>query len=372
MEWGFILAILSRLGFHSSWINWVRIYVSSSSFLVLLNGSPYGHFYPSRGLRQGDPLSPFLFILGIEVLPRLMFREKRARNLKGLHISKNSPPIHQLLFADDLLIFGKASFSVACCIRNCLVKYCLWSGQSINNTKSSIRFSKNTNPSTSSTIQNILPFSFNPTNSIYLGLPIFVGNSKIAAFQSISDRVLKRIEGWCAKTLSQVGRLVLVKSLAAAIPFYAMSSFMLPSSLCSSLDRMFKKIWWGFPSKKTKNLSFKSWDSLCLPKDQGSLGFRKMKEVNLALISKLGWKLHTNFNSAWLSQLQGKYLSLGSFLPPRLPFLLLLGSGKESLKLNPLSLSVPAKESTKTFLFLFGPHLGFLLSQIFCLLLLVS
>ena len=118
------------------------------------------------------------------------------------------------------------------------------------------------------------------------------------------------------KTLSQAGRLVLIKSMAAAIPSYAMSSFMLPSSLCSSLDRMFKNFWWGFPSKKTKNLSLKSWDSFCLPKDQGGLGFKKMKEVNLALISKLGWKPHTNFNSAWVSQLQGKYLSSGSFLSP--------------------------------------------------------
>jgi hypothetical protein len=134
---------------------------------------------------------------------------------------------------------------------------------------------------------------------------------------------------------------------------------------------MFKNFWWGFPSKKTRNLSLKSWDSLCLPKDQGGLGFRKMKEVNLALISKLGWKLHTNFNSAWVAHLQGKYLSSGTFLSP-LPILLLLGSGKEFLKLNPLSLLVPAKESTKTLLFLFGLHLGSLLSQIFCLPLLVS
>jgi hypothetical protein len=96
--------------------------------------------------------------------------------------------------------------------------------------------------------------------------------------------------------------------VAAAIPSYAMSSFMLPSSIYIKLDQSFKNIWWGFPSSKAKNLSFKSWDSLCHPKAYGGLGFRNMKEVNLALISKLSWKLHNKSDSMWVDQLRGKYL----------------------------------------------------------------
>jgi hypothetical protein len=72
MEWTFILAILSKLGFHSTWINWIRMCITSPSFSILLNGSPYGTFIPERGLRQRDPFSPFLFILGSEVLSRLL------------------------------------------------------------------------------------------------------------------------------------------------------------------------------------------------------------------------------------------------------------------------------------------------------------
>jgi hypothetical protein len=316
MEWDFILAIMEKLGFHPTWISWIRLCISSSSFSIILNGSPFGNFSPERGLRQGDPLSPFLFILGSEVLSRLLFREESLGNLRGLKISRNSTAIHHLLFADDLLIFGKATQKEANSIHFCLEKYCLWSGQSITSSKSSISFSKNTNPSTKSLILNILPYSTFPANSSYLGLPILFGSSKKEDFQFIVDRVSSKMDGWHAKTLSQAGRLMLIKSVAAAIPSYAMSSFLLPSSICSQLDRSFKNFWWGFPSSKTRNLSLKSWNSLCIPKALGGLGLRKMKDVNLALLAKLGWKLLTGADSLWVSQLSGKYISYGSFLSP--------------------------------------------------------
>ena len=75
MEWEFILSIMKKLGFYPSWINWIRLCISSSSFSILINGSPFGLFSPKKGLRQGDPLSPFIFILGTEVLSRLLFKE---------------------------------------------------------------------------------------------------------------------------------------------------------------------------------------------------------------------------------------------------------------------------------------------------------
>jgi hypothetical protein len=186
---------LGKLAFSPIWLSWIKIYISSTSFSILLNGSPYDFFSPGRGLRQGDPLSPFLFILGVEVFSRLMFKEETNGSLKGLRMARNCTPIHHLLFADDLLIFGEASISVATSIKSCLDKYCRWSSQSINVSKSSIQFSRNTNPTTTKLISNIIPYPSNTNTSFYLGLPILMGNSKNRAFQGIIDKVLSKIEG---------------------------------------------------------------------------------------------------------------------------------------------------------------------------------
>ncbi|GLT68114.1 hypothetical protein SLA2020_403730 [Shorea laevis] len=96
MEWDFILQILNRLGFHPTWVQWIRQCLTTTSFSILLDGAPYGKFFPSRGLRQGDPLSPFLFILGSEILSRLIIREENLGLLHGIKMTRQCPAISHL------------------------------------------------------------------------------------------------------------------------------------------------------------------------------------------------------------------------------------------------------------------------------------
>jgi hypothetical protein len=167
--------------------------------------------------------------------------------------------------------------------------FCAWSGQHVNEAKSSLLFSKNTLASTIRSIKGIIPYKNTSLTSSYLGLPLFIGKSKQQVFQPILEKVFKKIEGWRAKTLSQAGRTVLIKATASAIPSYAMSTFLYPNSLCSSLDRHFQNFWWDFPKGKSRNLCLKSWSSICMPRAQGGLGIKDMKSANLALLTKLGW-----------------------------------------------------------------------------------
>ena len=195
MEWSFILAILSKLGFRSTWINWIRICITSSFFSILINGSPFGLFNLEHGLRQGDPLSLFLFILGLEVLSRLLIHQESQVLLKGIKIAQNCSSISHLLFADDLILFAKAISSEANILKSILDQYCSWSGQAINISKSSIHFSKNTASSTINSISSILPYKRALISSKYLGLPHFFGKSKSVAFKDILEKVYGKIKG---------------------------------------------------------------------------------------------------------------------------------------------------------------------------------
>jgi hypothetical protein len=131
MEWNFLFAILAKLGFHPTWINWIRICISSPSFSILhspfsilINGSPYGLFTTAHGLRQGDHLSPFLIILGTGVFSKLLQRQSSLGLLKGIKMAWACPLITHLSFTVDLLIFGKATSSEASIIKDCLDSYC--------------------------------------------------------------------------------------------------------------------------------------------------------------------------------------------------------------------------------------------------------
>jgi hypothetical protein len=146
-------------------------------FSILINGSPFGLFSPARGLRQGDPLSPFLFILGTEVISRLLLHQESHDLLKGIKIARNCSPITHLLFADDLIIFAKATSAEAIIIKSCLDKYCLWSGQAIKISKSLVHFSKKASAFTITSIQGIFPCKKASASSKYLNLPLIFGRS---------------------------------------------------------------------------------------------------------------------------------------------------------------------------------------------------
>jgi hypothetical protein len=247
-------------------------------FLSSPERKPFWSLFPYSGLQHGDTLSHFLFIIGSEAISRLLYS-----NLRGFKIARSCALLNHLFFADDLVIFTTATFGEASLIKSCLDKYGHWSGQMVNIQKSNILFSKNIASATITAIHAILPYDRTPVSAKHLGLSLLIGQSKSAAFSDILDKVQGKIEGWRSKSLSWAGKNILVKVVASA-----MSSFLLPDGFCRTLDKAFKNFLWGFPKDKSCNPTLKSWRSLCLSKDQGGLGFRLMKYVNLFLISKLG------------------------------------------------------------------------------------
>lgn len=133
LEQKFVFVMLEKLRFDTQWIEWIKTCISTSSFFVLVNGITGLSFTPSRGIRQGDHLSPYLFILCAELLARQYAIASSQRDrLIGIPIGNSSVRIPFLTFADDYMIFAKANDQSFFVIRQILVKYCSMLGQVVN------------------------------------------------------------------------------------------------------------------------------------------------------------------------------------------------------------------------------------------------
>jgi hypothetical protein len=173
---------------------------------------------------------------------------------------------------------------------NLLKKYELASGQNLNTQKTSIFYSRNTRWAFIDSIYSLTGIAASQSFDKYLGLPAMVGRSKIRTFDAIKSRVQRRLDGWKDKLLSQVGKEILLKAVAQAIPTHSMSAFMLPKTLCRELIVMMNRYWWG-QQPSNNGIIWKSWTSLGVAKSKRGMGFRDLKLFNLALLSKQAWGL---------------------------------------------------------------------------------
>ena len=149
--------------------------------------------------------------------------------------------------------------------------------------------------------------------STYLGMPTYVGQSKVNTFNFISERTWKRVQGWNDRPMSRAGKEIMLKSVAQAIPTYVMSCFRLPDSICENLRATISNHWWGFEGGK-KKMHWRSWDWLTTPKFLGGMGFRDMKLFNQAMLGRQCWRLLTSPDSLCARVLKGRYYPKCSFM----------------------------------------------------------
>ncbi|KAL4388185.1 hypothetical protein GQ457_09G012120 [Hibiscus cannabinus] len=171
-----------------------------------MNGSLSEVVQPERGLRQGDPLSPFLFAICTEGLSALLDAEKHAGHLKGMLASRYGPHITHLLYADDNLMFIRNSVEEANRVKACLDVYATSSGQSVNYDKSPIYFSPSSTAAHRIAITDILGIQETSDPGMYLGMPLITGRNTTAKFGFLLDRVTKKVRGWSKNLLSFGGR----------------------------------------------------------------------------------------------------------------------------------------------------------------------
>ena len=306
LEWDFVALVPSRLGFHRDWIRAIMQCISTVTYSFLINGLPRGKVVPSRGIRQGDPLSPYIFIMCSEVLSGLCNKAQEEGDFNGLQVARGCPRIFHLLFADDTMFFLHANKRNCKTLNDILRKYGEASGQSINVDKSSITFSNKAPADLKEMVKNELKIQKDGGMGKYLGLPEQFGRRKRDLYASIIDRIQQKSRGWSTKFLSSAGKLVMLQSVLAPTPSFAMSSFKLPVSLCKRIQSVVTRFWWDDNEEK-KKMAWVSWERISKPKASGGLGIRDFQKFNDALLAKIGWRLLENPESLLGKTLFGKY-----------------------------------------------------------------
>ncbi|XP_016694234.1 uncharacterized protein [Gossypium hirsutum] len=316
VEWIFIKKLMSRMGFAQSWIDNIMKCLTTVSYKVVINGTVGMKFYPERGLRQGDPFSPFIFLIcgGLSSLMRTAVEEGF---LKGVKVSRRGPQISHLLFADDCILFGEATCRGATSFKAILSEYRRCSGQCVNFEKSTIFFSKNTIEEERRRIVILLRVRSSNESERYLGLPTMVGRQKKVSFQVLKDKIKQRTDNWSTRFLSQGGKEVFIKAALQAIPTYSMACFLLSKSLCDEMEAIIERFWWKKGQGKG-GIHWSSWKNLCSLKENGGLGFRNLSQFNIALLAKQGWRLFNYPNSLLAKVLKAKYYPNSNFLSAEL------------------------------------------------------
>ena len=179
MEWVFSEKLMRKMGFCSRWVNLIMVCVRTISYSKLINGEPKGIIHPSWGLRQGDPLSPFLFLLCIEGLHGIIKKATRMGEINGFSLCKRGPKLtHLFFFADDNLIFCRANSKKYNNVLKLLSEYESISGQQINKEKTTMFLTKSTPDGIRQDIKRILGVQEIKFYEKYLGLPTLVDKDK--------------------------------------------------------------------------------------------------------------------------------------------------------------------------------------------------
>lgn len=212
------------------------------------------------------------------------------------------------MYADDLLVMCKAGQREASTMSNCFNLYCQWLGQTANLEKTNIICSQNTYRRTKRKILDITWFKQMGQNAIYLGNSLVLGRNKSKEFGRLRECIQQRLEGWNKHLLLKAGKATLIKSVVQPIPTYTMSFFIIPEKVCKGIDALVTKFWWESKPRALGFLALKSWDNLCKPKNLRGFSFRKFKDMNMALLAKLSWKLASREKAIWIDLFHAKYL----------------------------------------------------------------
>ncbi|XP_026444130.1 uncharacterized protein LOC113344348 [Papaver somniferum] len=306
LEWSFILPVFKKLGFYDEWCQIIEQCISTVSYSILVNGSPGEVFFPTRGIRQGDCLSPYIFIICMEVLSQLILKGEALNLIQGFKIRKDSPYISHLFFADDCMLFSKAFLMYARNLMKIINVFAKASSQAINFEKSGFFTSSKMHHKHKKLLSKDLGMKFMSSSEKYLGTPLFVNRDKTKSFQFLIDKFYSRLGNTKKSSLNVAGRTVVTKHVLSSLAVYHMSCFPFPKKITYKIDSIQRIFWWSKKDPK-RAAYFRSWGDIGKDKRCGGLGVRSTYATNRVFIAKLGWRIIQNPDLLISKFLKDKY-----------------------------------------------------------------
>ncbi|GJZ00797.1 hypothetical protein Tco_0518226 [Tanacetum coccineum] len=298
VDWDFLRKVLIGFGFHDRMVSWIMECVSTTSFSININGSLHGYFKGRRGLRQGDPLSPYLFTLVMKVLTLMLHRRVRESSNFTYHRYCSKLDLINLCFADDLFLFAHGDVNSAMVIKEALDEFKDASGLIPSMPKSTDYFCNVLNH-TKLSILHFLPFEEGRLPVKYLGVPLVSSRLIFRDYKDLIEKVQNRINDWKNNSLSIAGRLQLIQSVMGSMHVFWALVFMLPSRVLLDIEQLMRGFLWCQGSMRKGN-SKVAWEVVCLPKDEGGLGICRLEQFNKALMVSHIWKLLSLKESLWV------------------------------------------------------------------------
>nr|GEV95532.1 transposon TX1 uncharacterized [Tanacetum cinerariifolium] len=269
IEWTFLDRILEEMNFRSKWRKWIHFCLSFAIAAVLVNGSPTEFFPMKRGLRQGDPLSPFLFNIVSKGLNVLLTKAKEVGLFSPVDVGRS---LMTLLFSVRLSMLYRVGIDERLA--------CVWGddlGCSIG----------------------AIPFH-------YLGFLIGVN----PIFKSVWDPVIENfrdlLSKWKTKFISRAGRVVLLKSVLNSLPLYFMSLFQVHVGVMEEIEKIRRSFFWG-KALGERNLCIMDWGTITRRKPNGGLGVGNLRVRNEGLLCKWVWRYGNKKEALWRKLIDAKY-----------------------------------------------------------------
>lgn len=297
VRWDYLIDLLQRRGFTTRWTNWITNLLISSTSRALLNGCPGIPIKHGRGLRQGDPLSPLLFILAIDPFHHLL---EKATNLGLLSTLRGrAPRFRTSLYADDAAIFVNPSVQDMTNLTEILRAFGGVSGLRTNMSKSQIAPIRCGNIDLTD-VTSIFPAALTSFPMKYLGLPLVVGRLKKVHIQPLIDKCQSRLAPWQGRLMSSAARICLTKSVLTAQPIYHLTSLKLPDDTLKDIDKIRRKFLWAGGESISDGKCKVNWKRVCRPKDLGGLGVMDLQRFTSALRLRWLWNEWVAPDKLWV------------------------------------------------------------------------